>query len=118
MPDRLFRRTHNVDDPVKMLEALLLEDTRVHIVLEVPIVDLTDHQYKSDYTAGFGTHRQTEAVAAKFLVQFRIGVFEEVLQELNPTSAYSIQPEGKEAERRGNAPCQRRTRTFPRPTLS
>jgi hypothetical protein len=32
--------THGIDDSVKVLQALLLENPRVHVILEVSVVDL------------------------------------------------------------------------------
>lgn len=32
--------THQINDPIKVLQSLRLEDTRVHVVLKVSVVDL------------------------------------------------------------------------------
>lgn len=57
--------TYSIDDSVEVLQALLLEDSGVHVVFEVSVVD-----------------RQTDAVQAKRCEAFSILFGEEVVEEL------------------------------------
>ena len=57
--------THSIYDSVEVLQALLLEDSGVHVVFEVSVVD-----------------RQTDAVQAKGCEAFSILFGEEVVEEL------------------------------------
>jgi hypothetical protein len=48
-------KTYEFDDPVKVLETFFLEHSRVHIVLEVAVVDLSP--FYQPYRSGKGSTR-------------------------------------------------------------
>lgn len=52
--------------PIEVLEAARLEHPRVHVILEMPVVD-----------------RDADAVESERLEEYRVGLCEEVLQELD-----------------------------------
>lgn len=42
---------YKVDHPVEMLQTFFLEDTRVHVILKVPVVDLQEEEDQHRLTA-------------------------------------------------------------------
>lgn len=62
---RTLRSTYSINDPVKVLQAFLLEYSRVHVVLEVSVVD-----------------GETDTVQAQRREAFCVLFSEEVVEEL------------------------------------
>jgi hypothetical protein len=72
-----LRSTYSIDDPIEVLQTLLLEYSRVHVILEVSVVD-----------------GESNAVQAERCETFRILFGEKVVQELEARDEFMASYQG------------------------